>query len=167
MKEIQLTQGKVALVDDVDYEWLNQWKWSFNGRYAIRWTVSVHNMFMHREILSVPQGMDTDHRDGNGLNNQRNNIRICTTMENLWNCKKPITNSSGYKGVWWDKRANKWRASICVNYIPIHLGMFSDLMMAAFAYDEAAVKFHGEFARLNFPKQTTSGIVPANSADPG
>jgi flagellar basal body rod protein FlgC len=105
---------------------------------------------MHRLIMNTPDGMDTDHINSNGLDNRRQNLRICTHAENLANRKKQISNTSGYKGVSWDKSCKKWAAniSICGKYKK--LGRFTDLVEAARAYDAAAKEVYGEFAKPNF-----------------
>ena len=156
MKEIELSQGKVALVDDEDYEYLNQWKWcalkSHNVYYAVR-TVRHDNMqttqCMHRLILNCPSGMKDDHRNGDGLDNRRDNLRICTNAENIHNSRVQSRNkSSRFKGVHLHKA--KWCSRIKVNGVKIHLGYFISEYAAADAYDLAAKKYFGEFARLNF-----------------
>ena len=154
VKEIQLTQGKVALVDDADYEWLNKLKW-----HAIKdkWNwyanhVDGHtNIRMHVLILQTPKGMQSDHKDGNGLNNQRNNLRICTSSENTQNSR--VRNQSKYsqfKGVSWHKYKNKWVAGIKINGVRREIGAFHNEIDAALAYDKEAEELFGEFARLNF-----------------
>lgn len=167
MKEIQLTQGKVALVDDVDYEALSKFSWCLHcDGYAFGWVNGKH-ILMHRFIVNLNEKQEIDHINGNRLDNQRINLRICTHSQNQCNSKVHCDNSSGYKGSYWDKYKRKWMSCITVDQKNHHLGYYDTPEDAAHVYDEAAVKFHGEFARLNFPEQTTSGIVPANSADPG
>lgn len=157
MKQIQLTQNKVTLIDNADYEYFNQWEWyalrSKNGKtfYAVRNTGrSPHQkrVFMHREIMNTPIGMETDHRDGNGLNNQRDNLRVCTNTQNQANKGKQSNNTSGYKGVFWNNE--KWQARINIDGKHIHLGHFINVKDAAQAYDNAAKNIYGEFARTNF-----------------
>jgi hypothetical protein len=156
-KEIQLTQGKVALVDDEDYEYLMQWKWFANKKgstfYAVR---SLHSnnvrktIFMHRLITNnINTKMQTDHLNGNGLDNRKINLRICTTSQNSMNRGLQINNTTGFKGVNYDKFSNKFRAQIRVNNIYKNLGYYIDPKDAARAYNEAAIKYHGEFANLN------------------
>jgi hypothetical protein len=144
MKEIKLTQGKVALIDDLDFVKINQHKWFFDHGYAKR----NKNIYMHREIMNTPEGMDTDHVNGDGLDNRRDNLRICTHNENVRNCKIGKNNKVGYKCI--EKRGLKWRAYIVVNGIKNHLGYFNDSSAAASAYDTAAKKYFGEFAKTNF-----------------
>jgi hypothetical protein len=159
MKEIPLTQGKVALVDDDDYDRLMAiGKWYFGcGGYAVRsvgykkpngrWSCKI--IYMHCIIMNTPSGMDTDHSDTDKLNNQKYNLRICTRSQNKMNIRITLANSSGYKGVCWFKRGQKWKAQIMVNGKNIHLGYFTCPIEAAKVYNEAAIKYHGEFARLN------------------
>lgn len=157
-KRIGLTQGKFALVDDDDYEWLMQWKWHYsNTGYAVRNSPYVNGkrktISMHREIMKTPDYMDTDHRDLKRLNNQRYNLRVCTRSQNCQNKFRSSKNTSGYKGVVWHKKLEKWQAQIQRTKKNTHLGYFDTPEEAAYAYDVAARKRFGEFARLNFPDQ--------------
>lgn len=150
MKRIKLTRGFYAFVDEEDFKFLNQFKWlcrlSRHKIYAIR----SDGILMHRAILNVPPGRQTDHINGNGLDNQRMNLRICTLCENQFNRGKQINNTSGYKGVR-AKRKN-WRAGIGYMGKWIELGTYNSPIDAARAYDEAAKKYHGGFAKINFPE---------------
>lgn len=160
MKIIFLNQNKIALVDDEDYEYLNQWKWSayldHNKWYAIR-TIKLENnkqkqIKMHRLIMQAKENQEIDHEDGDGLNNQKYNLRIATHQQNLFNRGKNKNNTSGFKGVRLDKRVKlrPWQAIIKINYKWKHLGMYETAEEAAMAYDQAAKELHGEFANLNF-----------------
>ena len=157
MKEIQLTQGKVALVDDSDFEYLNQFKWHVNKQgntyYVIRYkrTLLKKRVYesMHRLIMKPDKGFVIDHLDGNGLNNQRNNIRICTVSQNSMNRNKTVKNKSGFKGVIWWERNSTWKAEIRLNKKKIYLGYYENIIDAAKAYNDGAIKYHGEFAKLN------------------
>ena len=105
---------------------------------------------MHREILGLTDPkIQCDHRDGNGLNNTRSNLRACSQKENLYNHRKYSTNTSGMAGISWHKYARKWNARITVDGKTTSLGYFNSLEAAAEAYNLAAVKVHGDFARLN------------------
>lgn len=160
MKQIPLTQGKVALVDDADYDRLmamGKWHYTAQG-YAARsygykresdGRRSNKTILMHRMVSNASEGMDTDHIDNDKLNNQRNNLRVCTRSENKQNCGKRCNNTSGYKGVSWSKSKKRWQVFIWIKYKQINLGIFTDKIEAAKVYNEAALKYHGEFARLN------------------
>jgi hypothetical protein len=154
MKEIPLTQGKVALVDDDMFDYLSQFHWHYHKRgYATSHVGKVPFRFMirmHREIMKPPEGMQIDHINGDKLDNRRVNLRVCTNAENQHNLKLRSTNSSGFKGVHWDKTAHKWVTRIRVYPDRIFLGNFVNPIDAAKAYDEAAHKYYGEFARTNF-----------------
>lgn len=157
-KEIQLTQGKVAIVDDEDYNYLNQWKWlaikQKNDKFYVARNIPVSNkkqskIWMHRFIMNPEKGMVIDHLDGNPLNNQKNNLRICTHAENMRNSNIPKNNTSGFKGVSFVKKHNTYESSIRINNIKIYLGYYIDPIEAARAYNAAALKYHGEFAHIN------------------
>ena len=158
MKEIQLTKGFVTLVDDEDYETLSQYRWralkgSQRTWYAARnIKVAGKNMtiMMHREIINAPENIFVDHINMDALDNRRENLRLCSKQENCCNKGKFSNNTSGYKGVSWDKRGERWVAQIRVNLSSKHLGYFDTPEDAARAYDKAARQYHGEFARTNF-----------------
>lgn len=160
MKQIPLTQGKFALVDNEDFEWLNQFKWCYDHGYAkrgikIKNTKNTKTIFMHRLILNPPPDKFTDHIDRNKLNNQRNNLRICTQTENNQNNPKQKTNTSGYKGITWEKQRKKWIAQIRHKNKRLKIGRFNTKEEAALAYNKAAAKLHGKFANINIIKPTT------------
>ena len=158
MKRIPLTHGKFALVDDGDYEDLSQFRWfADRGRntfYAAR-NIRVGKKQiierMHRRVLGLKfgDGRIADHKDENGLNNQRDNLRIATKAENGRNQKVRCDNTSGFRGVYWQRRDGKWQAQIKVDSREIYLGLFHSPMVAALAYNAAAIKYFGEFANLN------------------
>ena len=167
MKQIPLTQGQYALVDDADYVWLNQWKWcAFECRdyfYAIRRSIRTNEdgkhylIYMHRQILGLGYGdpRQGDHIDHNTLDNSRDNLRICTHQENLRNRKSSQNTSSQFKGVCWDKQYQKWQVDISINGKHKKLGRFAVEKEAALAYDAAAIREFGEFAYLNFNQNNT------------
>jgi len=147
MKQIFLTNGMHALVDDTDYENLiAMGNWYYSDRYA---KLSRAKPRMHQIIMNAPKGMCVDHKNGNPLDNRRCNLRICTRSQNSCNKGKPKSNTSGYKGVTWQTREQKYYCKLMVNKRVIPLGYFTCPVEAAKAYNEAALKYHGEFAYLN------------------
>jgi len=158
MKEIQLTRGKVALVDDEDFEWLNKFNWIAAKRkftyYANR---SVRKggcrvIAMHRLILGIEDSkIHGEHRDGDGLNNQRYNLRQATSAQNQAN--RGSFGKSIYKGVYKMNNRPGFISKISHERKSQYLGYFRSDKKAAKAYDKAAFKLYGEFARLNFPKK--------------
>jgi hypothetical protein len=153
MKNIPLTQGKVAIVDDEDYEHLRKFKWMALGnarKYAAR-TVRdpiQRAVFIHRIVMGNPDGMQVDHINGDTMDNRKENLRICTRQQNACNRKLNKNSASGVKGVTWHKRDLVWVAHIRVKTKGIHLGNFRNLDDARSAYEAAAKAMHGEFARL-------------------
>lgn len=150
MKKVELTRGKFALVDDEDYDKVVKYKWKAclsntkNTFYAYSRQDGYKSL--HGFILDIKTGID--HKDGNGLNNQKSNLRSATHQQNAANRGPQINNTTGYKGV--GKVRNKFRAYIKVVNKKIHLGYFQNVEGAAIAYDQAAKKYFGEFAWLNF-----------------
>jgi len=161
MRTIPLTQGKVTLVDDADYERLNRWKWCAI-KYGNTWA-AVRNsprnkkgkqetIYMHRVIMGLQKGdkRQIDHINHNDLDNRRVNLRICTSQQNQWNYTKAVNKSSKYKGVC--RQNNGWVAYIAKNKQKRHLGYFKTEALAARAYNHAAIKLFGAFAKLNVIK---------------
>jgi hypothetical protein len=155
MKQIALTQGKVAMVDDEDYERLSKYNYfahkRFNNWYALRHDENHATRRMHHDVLNLPSNALVDHKDGDGLNNQKENLRDATKSQNAAN-SRIRGGSSKYKGVSWKEPSKKWQAKICIDYKQIYLGLHESEIAAALAYDAAAIKHFGEYARLNFPE---------------
>jgi len=162
VKEIPLTQGQVAMVDDEDYERVSEFKWyahwDLRGRtYTARRGKLVSesedgklgHIFLHRFVMDVPKGAEIDHRDHDTLNDQKSNLRICTHSQNNMNKLKWKGCSSRFKGVSWKKERLKWRAQIQKDNKQHHLGYFNSEEESALAYNKAASKIFGDFAVLN------------------
>ena len=156
MKEIILTKGKKAQVDDDDYEELDRFKWRLMEKRQAFYVVrdfhqkNLHRLiYMHREIMNCPGGLEVDHIDGNGLNNRKQNLRVCTRQQNAMNMKRHTDSTSAYKGVHRNKRDGNWCAQIMVNGKKKHLGYYNEIEVAARVYNRAAEKIHGDFANLN------------------
>jgi hypothetical protein len=160
MKEVQLSKGFVAIVDDEDFDELNKRKWyagkcgnKIYARADIGPAASRSRLFMHRIILDVTdKKLKVDHVNGNTLDNQKSNLRLASQKENIRNRNGTrIGNTSGYRGVWFHKINSKWIAEITVDNKKISLGSFSDKEDAARAFDKAAKLYFGEFCgKLNF-----------------
>lgn len=152
MKQIQLTQNKIALVDDSDYEILTQFKWCYSPTgYAVRGTRSRKEgwqklIYMHRAVLETEANVD--HINGDKLDNRRENLRVATQGQNLMNTAKRSDNISGYKGVSWDKEKRKWVAQIHYQGKHIHIGRYLTPIGASEAYRIKAKELFGEFARI-------------------
>jgi hypothetical protein len=161
---IPLTRGKFTIVDPEDYHRLAKNKWhlakSPTGSYAVRWQRNPANktrkrIWMHRQVIHIPDNLLCDHVNCNSLDNRKANLRPASVSQNL--CNRPKRKSktrSKYKGLEWDKTQKKWKARIQINKRKIYLGSFNSEVDAALAYDRAAKKHHREFANLNFPPKT-------------
>ena len=152
MKQIQLTQGKVAIVDDEDFEELNKFKWYCKRGYAVRTTRiddKYQTQFIHRIVNDTPDGLFTDHINSNKLDNRRQNLRSCTIAENSKNRKLSKNNSSSFKGVSFNKEKGKWIARIRVNNKNKFLGYYDSAEEAASIYDKASIELHKEFCKTN------------------
>ncbi len=155
MKVIELTRGRVAVVDDEDFEKLAQYRWQCSkGGYATRSGKMVDGkrpcLYMHVVVFGqpVPKGFQVDHRNGDLLDNRRDNLRLATYRQNQQNAKIRIDNLIGVKGVRFRKDTGKYVARIHTdNGKRIQVGAFNTPEEAKRAYDEAAIRFHGEFAR--------------------
>lgn len=146
------------LVDDIDVHWLEDGYWSIhkygNGLYYASGNLpgSSKTRYLHRVIMGEPEDMEVDHRNGNGLDNRRRNLRITSHALNQANQRPQVGKSSPFKGVSWHRISKRWHASIKVDGKKRHLGSFLDELEAAHAYDLAATEVWGEFARPNLPK---------------
>lgn len=158
--EIKLTQGKIVLVDSKDFEWLNQWKWTYHKTgYAVR-NKHIRLGFkkyksefirMHRLITSCPKDMVVDHINHNTLDNRKENLRICTRKQNQQNMNKTVKKTSSiYKGVYFCKQKNKFHSRIKTTNKYFHLGFYINEIEAGKAYDKKAKELFGEFAKINF-----------------
>ena len=151
-KQISLSQEKMALVSDTDYKKVSELKWYYHNGYA--WTrvgsrSADRKMGMHRFILNPPAGLEPDHINGNKLDNRRENLRLCTHSQNLANRKLQSNNITGFRGVCWVSRDQRYMASIKVKGKNIYLGYVKRAGEAAAAYDAKALEVFGEFANLN------------------
>jgi hypothetical protein len=157
MKQIKLTQGKFALVDDEDYKELTKHKWyahrnksTFYPRRSLPYVDGIQQkQYLHVFLLGSSPNKEIDHRDGNGLNNQRNNLRMCTQSQNSMN-RHGSHGKCKFKGVSWYEGPKRWRSQIAVGGKREYLGIFFCAVKAAKAYDKAAKEYFGEFANLNF-----------------
>jgi hypothetical protein len=156
-QRINMRGGIVATVDADDYALVSRHVWrpliTKRGIYAQTWIGKGSDrrcITMHRLILGTAAGEKVDHRDGNGLNNRRSNLRPATTSQNAQNARRHRDGASGYKGVYWSKGARKWMAKLVCDGKQIHLGYHADKEAAARAYDRGARLHFGEFARCNF-----------------
>ena len=154
---VPLTQGIEAVIDAADVPLVEGVIWHARVKPGAT-SYAVHrvsngdgtrtDVWMHRLIARTPEGLDTDHIDGNGLNNQRCNLRNATKSQNMHNARPRRDNSSGVKGVSWNKRRSKWTARIRLGGVQHHLGQYATLDDAQAAYTQASARLHGEFARL-------------------
>lgn len=151
MKEIPLTQGKVALVDDADYHGLIQYTWTAIRRKR-SWYAQASDggekILMHRLLMEFPD-KEVDHKNGVGTDNRRDNLRLASRKQNNQNNQKHADGSSQYKGVSWSKERKRWLACIKIDRKTIYLGRYASEAEAAHAYNQAAQTAWGEFARLN------------------
>lgn len=157
-KHIPLTQNQFTIISDIDYARVRKYKWcaawnnSTKSFYAVR-VVGSKTIQLAAFILNLPTGLQPDHKDGNTLNNKRSNLRSATRSQNCANRSKRSDNTSGFKGVCFDKsRRNSrvWLAQITYMGKTKHLGHYETSVQAAYAYDQAAKQLYGKFAKLNF-----------------
>lgn len=159
------SEGYVALVDAADFWLVKGFNWRLlvghRGKLYAHAKIAGKATYMHRVIAGTAPGLETDHVNGNGLDNRRVNLRPATRSQNSANSGKPrrpdgATHTSRYKGVSWDKARGKWQAKISRNGRSTNLGRFTSEAEAAQAYDAAALEQWGSFARVNFPAGVTS-----------
>ena len=158
MKQIELSQGKVALVDDADYESLNQFNWQAIKAYSrdVYYAIKTEKengkwrtISMHRVIMNAPNGMDIDHKDTDGLNNQRYNLRLCTRSQNSLNRKKRVVASSKYKNVHFSQTHQRWIVRVSKNGTYKSIGVFKTELEAGIIANITMRRYHGKFARPN------------------
>lgn len=157
MKEIRLTRGKVAIIDDEDFELVSQYKWCALdnhgfGFYAVSRTKDQVAVYMHRLIMGEPVGVLIDHKNRNSLDNTRKNLRLATVSQNGGN-RKAHGQGSIYKGVVYIPKSETYQVRIACQKKRIFLGYFENELDAAKAYDRSAKRLFGEFAKLNFPEE--------------
>lgn len=162
MITIELTQGKIALIDKEDVERVSKFKWTsfYNPKnkkwYARRGEGGRNNLktvYLHRFIMNAPEGLQVDHINGNGLDNRKENLRFATNAQNHQNQIRPVRSQTGFRGVTQDKRYKGFIARITANRKTYSHYGFLNAAEAAKVYDEMAIKYHGKFARLNFARQ--------------
>jgi len=159
-KEVYLTKGKVAVVDDEDFPLVSKFKWyAFKAGYV--WyaarkergkSIGRKCILMHRFLLALPPALhpQVDHRNRDGLDNQRHNLRLSNQSQNRANSVILVRKSSAYRGVTWDRVKKQWKAQIQKNRVHHNLGWFASEIEAAGVFDVAAKDLHGDFAVLNF-----------------
>jgi hypothetical protein len=156
MKEIQLTKGQCAIIDDDDFErvskfrWYAQWSEGMKAYRACR-SFNGQSIYLHRFIMDAPSGMVVDHINHDMLDNRKENLRLATHAENMRNRRATPKNTSGYKGVSWSSFYKVWKVQIQKDGKSQFIGCFIDPVEAAKAYDVKAKELFGEFAFLNFP----------------
>lgn len=159
-------------MDEADFDWLNQWKWyarKYPRSFYARRNISLGNgkrsaVELHRFIMNAGPNDEVDHRNNNGLDNRRENLRIATIAENRCNKQTYRNNKSGFKGVFKEPECNRWRATIGIHGEIRYLGLFPTAIEAAIRYDQEAIKEFGAFAHLNFPHTVEVPLVPGDAA---
>ncbi len=139
-----------AIVDK-EFAWVDKYNWSSTRGYVVSHNRKERRR-LHRIVTACDDGMVVDHINHNPLDNRLSNLRVCTHAENMKNMVKPRDNKSGYKGVFWDNRKNRWHVKLQHDNTPIFIGYFTDKILAAQAYDERASELFGQYAKLNFER---------------
>jgi len=164
MKRIELTRGKYALIDNEQYDLISLFRWCYvpacRGYAVVKLYIcgKQYQIYMHRLVMNAIEGVSVDHIDGNGLNNQKSNLRICTHQENIMNQKKQENRASIYKGVSFHGQNKNWYAYIKINQKKKHIGCYDTEEEAAEAYNKEAVKLFGRFANLNVIDEPPAGF---------
>jgi len=153
--KIKTTQKKYFTIDERDFKKISQFRWYavFDGyNWYVATTIRVGNkrrlLKIHTLIMNTPRGMEVDHKDNNGLNNSRSNLRVCTHQKNCLNRRNRKDNSSGFKGVSWSIRNKKWVARIQVNGKRFNLGYFNSKEKANEIYIKNSKKYHKEYSKV-------------------
>ena len=160
MKQIHLTKNKIAIVDDEDFDYLSKWKWCYTNKgYAFRsqkrsetGSKKRKGVYLHRQLMGNPS-QQVDHINGDTLDNRKANLRLANHSENMRNRKLQKNNTSGFKGVWFNKKRQKFIATIKINGQSRTIKSANTAEEAAKAYDIKAKELYGSFARLNFNDQ--------------
>jgi AP2 domain/HNH endonuclease len=151
MITMHCTDGTPFTIDEEDFEFVSSRAWYSNRSRRATYVITVDRpskdrVSLHRLLLDAPEGRMVDHIDGNGLNNTRGNLRLCSAFENQHNTRLRLNNTSGYKGVDWHRRSGRWRARVRVNHKTHHLGLYDTPEQAAEVARAFREKVHGEFA---------------------
>jgi hypothetical protein len=162
-----LSKDRFAIIDPEDFQKLARYDWYLNQRKGMCYAVTINSgiiLNMHRVVTNTPKGKIVDHRNHDGLDNRKANLRIAEYWQNC--CNKRINRkdkTSKYKGVGFNKRLKRWQANIHYKRNRIYLGLFENEVDAAMAYDTAAKIYHGEFAVLNFPEVVSPQVYPGGA----
>jgi len=153
MRRVKLTQGKFAIVDDQDFEYINQWNWCLHNDGSAKRAILIggkhKTILMHRIVNETPDNLETDHINHDRLDNRRANLRNVFHKQNCLNRHSYKNSSSKYTGVSYRKAGGKWRATIKINGKYQHIGVFENEIEAAKAYDRRAIENFGQYACVN------------------